>query len=209
MGTLGSSLVKFNGWSWDGTGACSKPEEKISAPSVGGEPDSDSSSGLHVEAAFDDRSLPYTFYPCKRDSQSVRRNSPLGKEKVPGAEPFGSLMGSQHDQRGGGPDERTNNGTKDSCHRSHVRALVIGGRDTSFLGRARSGRSALNTREGKERPGLRRAHQGRLMHCVPLASIRQLSSGRSAHVLSGNVCTMVRVTSRRRGISRKFSVHLS
>lgn len=158
-------------------GACSKPEGKMPVPPVERESTCLPISRLHPHSASDDRCYRHTLLSCRRDSQSVQRNSPLGKEKAPCVEPFGSLMGSQHDQRGGGPDERTNKGTKDSCHRSHVRALRTKGRDISFVGCATSTRQAVKARTGKERPGLQRAHQGQVLHRCSLAGIRKLSRG--------------------------------
>jgi hypothetical protein len=168
-------------WYGDGTGAWSLPEGKIPVPLVERESPRLPSSRLHPSGASDDRSCRHTLPSCRRDSQSVQRNSPLRKEKAPCVEPFGSLMGSQHDQRGGGPDERTNKGTRDSCHRSHVRALITNGRDISFVGRARSTRQAVKARTGKERPGLQRAHQGQVLHRCSLAGIRKLSRGVCAY----------------------------
>ena len=155
MGTLSSSLVKMNDWSGDGIGACSKPQGKIPVPCIEREPDQIPVSQLHTNGASDKRSLRHAFLSCRRDSQSVQRNSPLGKEKDSCVEPFGSIMGSQHDQRGGGPDERTNNGTKGSCHRSHVRAVIIHGRDTSFVGCAKSTRRAVKRERARSGRGSR------------------------------------------------------
>jgi len=122
----------MNDWYSDGVGACSEPTEKASWPFMEGGHDTMRVSLRHADGVFAGQFFSYPFLTFRPDSQSVQRNSPLGKEKAPCSEPFGSLMGSRYDQRGGGPDEPTNNGTEDSCHRSHVGALR--GEQLSFIG---------------------------------------------------------------------------
>jgi hypothetical protein len=133
VGTVRNSHEKMKDWHWDSRVTCGEPQGTASWPSVEGGQTTrcgprGGSEGIIGELFY----LPL-FLSVSRDSQSDRRNSPLGKEKAPCSERFGSLMGSQYDQRGGGPDERTNNGPKDSCHRSHVGALARGSVDHCYL----------------------------------------------------------------------------
>jgi hypothetical protein len=195
-------------WHWDGRETRGEPQGTASWPSVEGGQTTRCGPLGRREGIIGELFYPPVFLSVSRDSQSDRRNSPLGKEKAPCSEQFGSLMGSQYDQRGGGPDERTNNGPKDSCHRSHVGALARGSVDHKYLlgGASLTGQAVLG-RTGKERPEFQLVHDGQVRRSFPCRypatdeGVRGRFRAKRRSKWSG-------ITPRRKGVSQQFSVHL-
>lgn len=110
-------------WYSDGVEARKRPKNKASRLFEEGGCNLRCVYHWHADGIFDGLFLSHSNLSFRRDSQLIQRNSPLGNEKVPCAEPSGPILGNQYDQRGGGPDEATNYRTADSCYRSHVGAL--------------------------------------------------------------------------------------
>ena len=114
----------MNNRRWDGIGPCRKPENKVPLLFVEGANNSIPLAHRRTDAVRTQESPGRQFLSYSSDPVSTQFKSLLENEKVPCSEPLGSVMASQHDHRGGGPDEPTNNDAKNSCHRSHVGALI-------------------------------------------------------------------------------------